>query len=698
MADESKSLKAFAAYVDELQEGGGGQHYGTCPFCDKEEHFFCAPDSTLWDCKVCGKAGNLYTFLEQIGAMLAEHTAHSDLIALAKDRGLRLADMKAAGVCWDPRNEVWLFPVRNTRGTIRDLRRWKPGTGCRSTPGCATGMFGAELLTSASQVWICEGEWDALAMRRVLREAKASGVVAVGVPGANTFKKAWHEQFMGKSVRVVFDADRAGKMGADRVVDALRGIAAECLKVDWPDETPEGTDVRDLIIEGKQVGWTGKAILRSLHAMLIAHDQSGPVEVDVETGEAFDPAVVKVGSIAQPMGIQRLFSIFNQWVRMSDDLRTALRYELAIVLSQELPGDPLWGYIVAPPGSGKTLLTAPLAGSERVSMHSTITPKALVSGFEGAGGKDPSLLPQLDGKCAVFKDWTEVMALHPDGIAELYATLRGAFDGHVVKNYGTGRKREYHVHFSMLAAVTTCIHAHKEATLGERFLKLEIMQGHGWNADAEIAAALEGVSDEKERQVALKRALGEFLAREVDVKNLPKIPLDYKTRLKHLVHLVAALRCEVVREKGMDRTMEYKPQPEIPTRLVKQLAKLAICLAIVESNKVVGAVEWEIVVRVAESTTNPMFFEICSAIVNNGWKTVSRDEIRKATQLPLTNVRRCLDDMELIGIVAKDPFERRIVGADGRPPITYSMTKELAVRWHGSYPQENAEAWEECYG
>ena len=44
---------------------------------------------------------------------------------------------------------------------------------------------------------------------------------------------------------------------------------------------------------------------------------------------------------------------------------------------------------------------------------SNLTPAAMISGYVDPNGPDPSLLPQLDGKCLVVKDFTTILAMNP---------------------------------------------------------------------------------------------------------------------------------------------------------------------------------------------------------------------------------------------------------------------------------------------
>ena len=45
---------------------GEDLHIYTCPFCEKEDHFYYFPSNTTWDCKVCGRKGNKYGFIQHL--------------------------------------------------------------------------------------------------------------------------------------------------------------------------------------------------------------------------------------------------------------------------------------------------------------------------------------------------------------------------------------------------------------------------------------------------------------------------------------------------------------------------------------------------------------------------------------------------------------------------------------------------------
>jgi len=97
-------------------------------------------------------------------------------------------------------------------------------------------------------------------------------------------------------------------------------------------------------------------------------------------------------------------------------------------------GDALWLYVVGAPGSGKTELVRAFAdGRKRAYFLSSLTPNSLVSGLKD--GKH--LLPELDGKTLIIKDFTMTLESHRENRDALFGALRDAYDGSYSKAFGS---------------------------------------------------------------------------------------------------------------------------------------------------------------------------------------------------------------------------------------------------------------------
>ena len=129
-------------------------------------------------------------------------------LRVAQEAGLRTSDSRL------------IIPIRDATGTvIFNKYRRSPWTenGPKYTydTGARAALFGAEYLTNKKDVIITEGELDALA----LRSLDLFAVSTTG--GAGTFNPTWGTLFENKNVTILYDADRAGVVGAVRVATII---------------------------------------------------------------------------------------------------------------------------------------------------------------------------------------------------------------------------------------------------------------------------------------------------------------------------------------------------------------------------------------------------------------------------------------------------------------------------------------------
>src|SRR5262249_10135162 len=157
-----------------------------------------------------------------------------------------------------------------------------------------------------------------------------------------------------------------------------------------------------------------------------------------------------------------------------------------------------------------------------------LTPAALISGYVDPDGPDPSLLPQLDGKCLVIKDFTTVLAMNPMQRDEIYGILRDVYDGHAAKHFGTGR-REYVSRFNMLAGVALQIErAWHLSALGERFLTWTMKVDH----EEQTRRAMNNANNEPTIRRELAAAAAGVLAGLPEM--IPEVPTDLQRKVQKL--------------------------------------------------------------------------------------------------------------------------------------------------------------------
>lgn len=660
------------------------QLVGQCPFCSSHK-FYAHPETVQWQCFTgdCGKSGNLYTFLSQIVEHHAETTSVQDRKALSEIRGVPSFVFKRWGMAMDDYGR-WLLPVRNLKGTVQDIRTCTPKEvkdkwDCRlwSTRGCNAGLFGAEQLADKTRkretVYLCEGEWDTMALDWLLRKLKEPGI-CVGVPGGLTFKPQWAEWLSGRDVWTLYDNDSTGDKGALKVQRMLSGRAHSTFFIRWPESLPEGYDIRDAILKGIEENKLKRA-WATIRSLVHAKPRRDHTASDGEESDDEESAKPKKKPKNLP-DIGAVIERFEKWANMNDDMKDALKIMLAVVVSVQISGDPLWLFLVGPPGSGKTMLLKSLARSERCVFESSLSPHSLVSGFRA--DVDPSLIPKLDGRCFVLKDYTEILSMNIAAQEEVFSTLRGAFDGHVVRSFGNGITRQYTSHFSMLAGVTAAIHGNSRATLGERYLKFQMHKGVVDYA-AQIYASLSNIGRETSQEEELSEIADLFLMRDFNLspESLRSMVPDWvKHRLVAIAQLIGLLRAEVERDYHTQEIL-YRQQGESGTRLANQLMKLAQCLTVVEGKSQVDYDVYRLVERVALDTAIGFHLDVVDALMKAGGET-DRDSLSKAADIPMSTLSRNLDDLCVLNVVYKRS-ERNMHGRGIR--FMYKVSRHVARYW-----------------
>jgi hypothetical protein len=340
--------------------------------------------------------------------------------------------------------------------------------------------------------------------------------------------------------------------------------------------------------------------------------------------------------------------------------------------NQLLDTDPLWLMLKGPPGSGKTELLSPLQGRPEAEFVSNLTSAALISGY-GDPTKDESdwsLLPQLDGRCMVVKDFTTILSMNPMQRDEIYGILRDAYDGHASKAFGTG-KRQYKSKFNLLAGVTNAIEkAWHLSALGERFLTWGMAVNHREQAKRAMR------QNNREMKEALARAAAGVLDNIPKVVPAVGVVLQSKTLL--LAHLLARLRTFVARDRN--DVVHVAPDVEVPTRIVKQLLRLGQSVALVRRKPSVTSAEFKIMRKVALDSVPSARLAVFNELVQlrAKGKIGPIDYFAEKCRISHSPARRHLDDMVLLGLAGTKTQKQMLL---------YKLSDEVWGEWQEIGPE-----------
>jgi hypothetical protein len=161
------------------------------------------------------------------------------------------------GLGWD--GERIIFPIRNAKHKIVGIVRYLPGGEPKSValPGSKRDLFPEpESIPPRYPLFIVEGETDSVAVW-------STGLRAVAVPGAGSWRKEWGARLLGRKLIVLCDCDPQGRELGSRIV---RDTDARL--VDLEPGRADHWDVGDLVREATVEGgiWQARDLLQRLAA------------------------------------------------------------------------------------------------------------------------------------------------------------------------------------------------------------------------------------------------------------------------------------------------------------------------------------------------------------------------------------------------------------------------------------------------
>lgn len=714
----SDILNAFTFHgVSFTLEGSNAK--ADCPFCGKQNHFFVETKTGKYNCRRCSNEGNLYTFLEELWRISGDKPGLKRLETLAADRGIPVDEFQAWGLRVNALDSTaFILPQYNLKGRIANLSKimkvdgkWK----VYGTPTCKLHCFGTNLLQKQQTIlWVCEGPWDAMALRRALQTVrftgtqwvahkgdqialKTNGVIAV--PGAGTFVTEYLQWFAARDVRLVYDNDhpsqregstrrvQPGWDGMQRVLKIARNEDHQATKLQvlvwgkggFDQELADGYDIRDLL---QAPDLTTPQALAYLCSRLAEPKEKSDAKQVATTAEIVPPIACA--------SFDELCKHFKQHLYLSDAFHDTLAVSLATVVSTNHDGEQLFFRVIGPPGSGKTTIAECLSVAREFCF-----PKSIVTGFHsgftgGRGGakQEASLIPEMNGKCVVIKDADTL--LNANNKDNILAELRDIYDGSSRSHYRNKKKADFeHLRTTFLLCGTDALRGLNRSFLGERFLDCDIL-GDADTAkyistavSSQIASmqhSLTGASNEARgiHQKILKQVTYGFLlnlhqrikAGEVKMPNFGSA--EVVKRLESMAVLLSFTRAKVERDR---EELSYRPRAEIATRLVKQFVKLTVCLAIVMGKETVDKQVMSMLAKVTIDTAYGFPFEIAHFLYN---RTQGAPVAVIASHLDLaeTTVKRNLTDMQELGTVTRR-HEKNKSGIGGRDAHYYYLSQEV---------------------
>jgi 5S rRNA maturation endonuclease (ribonuclease M5) len=533
-----------------------------------------------------------------------------------KDHGISQASIKKFDITYNKKKII--FPVKDEEGNVQfnkyrflDFDKEDPRTQKFSyDEGAHAALFNGSVIATSKYVFLVEGEPDCIRLDQ-------EGIAAISnTSGAGTFKEEWVELFEGKKVYVLYDNDRAGREGTQRILDLI----PTAISITLPDQY---NDICEYFAE---------------------HTKD-------EFRELFD-LQIKANTIT----LEELHAVIDKWLLLPD--KNVISIFLACLISHFFKSDPLWMFFVAPPSGSKTEIISTVIDLPFVKMLSNLTPQTLVSGM--VTKKDASLLLQLKNHVLIMKDFTTVLSMRPDDKLNILSQLREVYDGRYSKAFGTGKTVEWEGRITLIAGVTPAIDTHysMNQVMGERFIMYRVPQAK----DIDVAEkALQMFGDETQMRLELKEAMSKYFQSivipEISEVELPK---DILRSLAHLASFIVKARSQLIRDQWR-RDLVDIPETEAPARLTKQLGVLIKALAVLNGRKKVSWLDYYLTLKVGLDIIPANRTKHLVALSDLTTLTLRTPEVAAKTKYSVPGSLNILEDLTALGIT------RCITGAPGSP-------------------------------
>lgn len=615
-----KFLRPFIFHgVNVQSRKGQKQAEGDCPFCGRYGKFRINTETGQWRCVVCNEGtikggGNVYTFLRKFWetCKLPEDNAAK----LKEDRKLLAASSLGKwGVRFSYLTGDWLFPGYSPEGSLNQLYRYVQDRESGkmkllATPGLNHQLHGINLWQADKpRVFVCEGPWDAIALWEVVSNSpKFADANVIAVPGCNTFPASWCPLLAGKIVYLLFDNDHPRELNGKRVEPAgwagMKRVAKLLQQADVPpkeirflewqkghDHNPglkSGCDVRDRI--------AGVPTLKdriTLVNALVADCQPIPDDwrADKDAKGSDEVNEIECRPCSDWKTLQQAWRKAMKWI---PGLDLGLSVSLACVTSTKAVGGvQLWLKLLGPASCGKSTICEALSVSKKyVIAKSTL--RGFHSGYDDGSGDNHSPLQSMMDKTLVTKDGDSLY--QAPNISQIMSEARDVYDRTSRSSYRTKASKDWHgVNMTWIICCTPAHARTDKAELGERFLDCQIMDRidddledeiiirsvHAENADMTMEANGRMETQHSPAMLAAMQLTGGYVEwlrtnanarlREISANNTDEVLLKCGRLGKFVAYMRA--RPSDFQTESSDR--------EFSSRLVKQLVRLANCLAVV---------------------------------------------------------------------------------------------------------------------
>ena len=251
---------------------------------------------------------------------------------------------------------------------------------------------------------------------------------------------------------------------------------------------------------------------------------------------------------------------------------------LASIIANSLKiGDPVWLTVIGPSSGGKSQIIRPLTKANPTLIHrlDDLTPNTFIS---GSLGMEHSFLGRIGPHGIIsMDDLTVLFSKNAEARGEILSQFRMIYDGRFSKSSGN-RKEEmmWSGYMGMIAGSTPSIYRYfaEVADMGERFVSYRMRDIDKHKAVQFVMANQNSSKELDEKITAVYDEFLKTLIQDPDIRSHLPLSAEVLQRIATIAEHCTLLRTPVHIDERSGLVDEF-PEPEMPFRVMKQLAYLA---------------------------------------------------------------------------------------------------------------------------
>lgn len=389
-------------------------------------------------------------------------------------------------------------------------------------------------------------------------------------------------------------------------------------------------------------------------------------EFDVKVPSA--PEEVNYRQTETPQGIQTFDKIASKVEEYLPNTKDTLRILLAIATSGLRKNRVmLWLLLVGSPSSGKTDLVKLIKNNKDVMCLDNLTQNSFITGERSTEKeKTYDLLPLLNGKCLVIKDWTSLFSLDEKATKKIIGDWVNSYDKSLSKFSSRRGNITYESEFSHVGCITPATlnkHTQYLNMIGPRFLHYIIpdltIDQETQSFDAIFSNEDRSIK-EKEAGVLVSNYLDYLNTKDIlqikelskGAKRFLKIASKFMSKARGIVVIQASSFKD---EQGKEITY-YEPsdiQIEQPWRAVQQLIILSKYLALVGNKDEVEAKELTLIREIVLSSMPADRANALKVLRNTPNQEITTKELSDDSGKSFRTSGRLLEELYALGILKK---------------------------------------------